>query len=216
MCWTKKIKESDMDEIKSLDLMKVTFKKSPNQSQRIDQIKYIVLHHTGPGSFSGISKWLRNKKAKASAHYIVGTEGQLHQLVNSRKKSWHAGISSWNGLSDINKYSIGIEIQNIGRMERHDDGNYYYEFGRGLKKYDGDVEPAYGKIIYPDGQILEGYYVPYPKEQINKVIALCKGLIKKYPQIDRESIIAHYQISPGRKNDPFGLCVDYLIEQIFS
>jgi len=200
--------------IKPLDLMKVEYIETPNKSLRKDEIKYIVLHHTGPGTFKGICNWLCNPAAKASAHYVVSNRSKIAQLANTKYKAWHAGISAWDGLSDINKYSIGIEIQNIGILQKSGE-NYYYEYGRDLKKYHGKRPPVFGMIVYPDGRVLEEYYVPYPEKQIFAVISLCKGLIKKYPQIREENIITHYQISPDRKNDPFSLDVDYIREMVF-
>ncbi len=204
--------------IKPLDLMKVNFRKSPNQSTRKGDAKYIILHHTGPGSFNGIVNWLCNKQAKASAHYVLGTAAQLKQLVSTRKESWHAGVAKHNGVQINNHCSIGIEICNIGVIRKDDDGEYYYEQGRNLKKYTGKVEPVKGKIVYPSGKTLEGYYVPYPEKQINKLIALCKGIIKKYPQIGPEDILTHYEIGQpeGRKNDPFGLDVKEIVRRIFD
>ena len=31
-------------------------------------------------------------------------------MVNETKRAWHAGVSFWNNYSDINSYSIGIEL----------------------------------------------------------------------------------------------------------
>ena len=200
--------------IKPLDLMKVKYTETPNKSLRKNEVKYIVLHHTGAGSYQGILKWLCNKQARASAHYVISTGGKITQLLNTKKyKAWHAGISEWEGLTDINRYSVGIEICNLGMLQKGEDVNYYYQRGRNLKKYTGKAEPVAGEIVYPDGRVLSGYYVPYPDKQINAVISLCKGLAKKYPNA---KIITHYQISPDRKVDPFGLDMDYIRKMVFD
>jgi len=204
--------------IAPLDLMKVDYQDSPNKSTRKGDVKYLVLHHTGPGSFNGVVNWLCNPQAKASAHYVLGTTGQLKQLVNTGKEAWHAGVAKWDGKRIDNHFSIGIEICNIGHMEKGDDGCYYYSQGRQLKKYTGKVEPVAGSITYQSGNKLEGYYVPYPEKQVEKLIALCKAIVKKYPAITKENIITHYDIgSPeGRKNDPFGLDMDMIRDWVFE
>lgn len=45
-----------------------------------------------------------------SAHYIIGTEGEIYQTVDENKRAWHAGISEWRGKKNLNHTSIGIEI----------------------------------------------------------------------------------------------------------
>ena len=211
--------EDTATSIPPLDLMKVSFKGSPNKSSRASgEPTHIVLHHTGPGSFNGIVNWLCNKEAKASAHYVVGTGAQIKQLVNTMKKAWHAGRAKWDGKTDVNDFSIGIEICNIGILEKGEDGNFYYEVGRNLKKYTGGVEPQQGTITYPSGTVQMGYFVPYPEKQIDKVVSLCKALVEKYPQITRDNIVTHYQVGQpeGRKNDPFGLDVEKIKDMIFG
>lgn len=206
--------------IQPLDLATVNYVESPNKGPRADgdEVMYIVLHHTGPGAFSGILKWLCDPAAKASAHYLLGTAGELTQMVNTSRKAWHAGVSKWDGRSDINRFSVGIEICNIGRMEKMDDGFCYYEVGRELKRYTGSVTPVAGSITYPSGRVVDGHYVPYPTVQIEKLVALCKGLVKKYPAITKKNIITHYDIGQpeGRKNDPFGLDVEMIREWVFE
>lgn len=210
-------KNEEFVNVEPLDLTKVRFVKSPNRSVRKGNIKYIGIHHTGPGSYNGIIKWLCNSQAKASAHYVVSTSGQITQLVDYDKyEAWHFGVASWKGKKINNHGSIGIEIQNPGLLQKGADGCYYYEQGRNLKKYTGKVTPISASITYPDGRELAGYAVPYPEEQISKVIALCKALVKKYPQITAEDILAHYEVSQYRKNDPFGLDIDEMVTRIFS
>lgn len=209
---------SSLPNIPPLDLMKVNYVNSPNKSARRGDVKYLVLHHTGPGSFNGIVKWLTNPAAKASAHYVVGKNGELAQLVNTGKEAWHAGRAKWDGARINNHCSVGVEICNHGILEKEDDGNYYYEQGRQTKRYTGKTGPVPAKIIYPSGATLEGYAVPYPEKQIKKLVALCKAIIEKYPAITRENVLTHFEIGfpEGRKNDPFGLDMEYVKDLIFN
>ena len=52
--------------------------------------------------------------AKVSSHYLVEEDGSILQMVPEVRRAWHAGKSSWEGVSDINSRSIGIEIANPG------------------------------------------------------------------------------------------------------
>lgn len=48
---------------------------------------------------------------KVSSHYIIEESGKICRPVSEKKRAWHAGISYWRGKSNINHYSIGIELQ---------------------------------------------------------------------------------------------------------
>lgn len=53
------------------------------------------------------------EKEELSAHYVVGLNGDVTQLVPEEKRAWHAGISSWREFNNLNHNSIGIEISSM-------------------------------------------------------------------------------------------------------
>ena len=85
---------------------------SPNFEARRPVI--IVIHATEQGSAEQSLKTLRtaNSKGKVSAHYLVGDDGRIYQLVADGDRAWHAGGGSWGTITDLNSASIGIEIDN--------------------------------------------------------------------------------------------------------
>lgn len=89
---------------------------SPNFNDRPGpvHIDMLVLHYTGMASTADAVDLLCSPEAKVSAHYVVDEDGQVLRLVPEEKRAWHAGVSSWAGVSDINGHSIGIEIGNGG------------------------------------------------------------------------------------------------------
>jgi N-acetylmuramoyl-L-alanine amidase len=52
--------------------------------------------------------------SQVSAHYMIDEDGAVTQLVDESKRAWHAGKSFWQGVTDINSASIGIELVNPG------------------------------------------------------------------------------------------------------
>ena len=56
-------------------------------------------------------------ESKVSCHYVVDEKGVTTQLVPEALRAWHAGVSFWQGETDINSHSIGIEIQNPGHAD---------------------------------------------------------------------------------------------------
>ena len=96
----------------------VPFRATPNKGGTITPT-VIVLHDTA-GRLDGETSvgWLCSKAAKASAHFVVGRGGELTQLAPTNVATWHAGQSNWRGMSNVNGFSIGIEIVNPGIMQR--------------------------------------------------------------------------------------------------
>ncbi len=49
-------------------------------------------------------------RVRASAHFLIRRNGEIVQLVPIRERAWHAGRSAWQGRSQCNDFSIGIEL----------------------------------------------------------------------------------------------------------
>lgn len=88
---------------------------SPNHNAR--QPTLIVVHYTEQDSVAQSLRTLRtrNSGGRVSAHYLIGDDGTLYQLVSDARRAWHAGAGSWGTISDVNSASIGIELDNDGR-----------------------------------------------------------------------------------------------------
>ena len=90
---------------------------SPNfdRKKRVpNQIKFLIFHYTGMKSEVDAINKLTDYKSKVSSHYFIKNNGKVINLVPDLYTAWHAGISSWQKFKSINKYSIGIEINNSG------------------------------------------------------------------------------------------------------
>ena len=85
---------------------------SPNLDAR--RAVVIVLHATEQSSAQESLDTLRtaNRGGPVSAHYLIGDDGRLYQLVADGARAWHAGGGRWGTLTDLNSTSIGIEIDN--------------------------------------------------------------------------------------------------------
>lgn len=88
---------------------------SPNCNDRREGQKpeMIILHYTGtPSAEEAESVYMQPDKV--APHYMIYGDGSIVQFVDEEKRAWHAGISSWGRIDDINSASIGIEIWNTG------------------------------------------------------------------------------------------------------
>ena len=99
--------------------MNSTLNYSPNfdkKKRNPKEIKFIVFHYTGMKKEVDAINRLINPKSKVSSHYFIKKNGSIINMVPDLYISWHAGISNWKKLKELNKFSIGIEIHNPGHQ----------------------------------------------------------------------------------------------------
>ena len=77
-------------------------------------VKYIIIHYTGMIDFKSAYRKLNDLKSEVSCHYLISREGKIYNLLCPKFKGWHAGISEWKNVKNLNNYSIGIELENKG------------------------------------------------------------------------------------------------------
>ncbi|MFN7710207.1 MAG: N-acetylmuramoyl-L-alanine amidase [Holosporales bacterium] len=82
----------------------------------------LVMHYTVADFARTMDIFTRNvPDGRVSAHYVLTqTEGhgipagQIFSMVSDNQRAWHAGISYWRGMNNLNPNSIGIENINKG------------------------------------------------------------------------------------------------------
>ncbi|MBN3821397.1 N-acetylmuramoyl-L-alanine amidase, partial [Paraburkholderia sp. Se-20369] len=82
------------------------------------RVRFLVMHYTE----SDEAQSLRTLTGDAvSAHYVVPEQPRVergmpvvYQLVPEAQRAWHAGVSAWQGTTELNAASIGIENVNSG------------------------------------------------------------------------------------------------------
>lgn len=85
---------------------------SPNFNER--RPNFVILHHTSDDTVDEALRTLVDPLRSVSAHYLIGREGRIIQLVDERARAWHAGESKWGQDTDLNSISLGIELDNNG------------------------------------------------------------------------------------------------------
>lgn len=87
-----------------------------NKSSRNGKVPCLIVDHIAEGYFNGTISWFRNWASQASAHFVIGKDGAVAQLVPLTEKAWTNGDVR-NPTSDIvkslggnpNEYSYTIE-----------------------------------------------------------------------------------------------------------
>ena len=99
--------------------MKIRVNKSRNfskKTRRLKDIQYLIIHYTGMQSARVSMERLKNPNSKVSCHYFINRNGDIYKMIDDTKVAWHAGKSKWKNVRNLNKCSIGIEIQNKGHF----------------------------------------------------------------------------------------------------
>ena len=163
---------------------------TPNKEGIISP-RFCVLHFTAGSSAESSVAHFQRAKAKASAHLVIGRDGRIWQLVPFNRKAWHAGVSAWAGLEGLNSHSLGIELDNAGR----------------LKKMGDQYQAWFGKL-YPENEVIrachkheleESFWHAYTETQIAVALEVATLVTAHY---GLEDILGHEDIAPQRKCDP--------------
>lgn len=75
---------------------------------------YVIIHHTAQETLAQTIRTFTLPHTKVSAHYIIGKNGEVVQMLNDYERAWHAGAGKWGSITDLNSVSLGIELDNNG------------------------------------------------------------------------------------------------------
>jgi N-acetylmuramoyl-L-alanine amidase len=168
----------------------ITVVDSPNKGGPIVP-QYLVMHYTAGRDAESSVRHFLNSAAQASAHLVIGRDGKTWQLVPFTRKAWHAGRSAWAGLEGMNSYSIGIELDNAGRLVKV-----------------GQQYQAWFGAFYPESEVVQArhknetddaYWHAYTETQLSVALEVSRLLVVQYGLKD---VLGHEDIAPGRKTDP--------------
>jgi hypothetical protein len=182
----------------------------PNQyktvsGNRAPSINKIVVHWDGCLSSEQCAKVLEQRGL--SAHFCIGSDGTIYQLMDTNHVGWHA--------RGVNSNSIGIEVNNPVYMKYAKKCNpprplapasqlHGKEFPEHLGFYDVQVE-ALKELL----KSLTSFY-NVPLEFPNHNGELIKGVIKTS---SFSGVICHYHVTEN-KTDPACLDLAKVIEEI--
>jgi N-acetylmuramoyl-L-alanine amidase len=91
-------------------------------SKRVDsRVRFLVMHYTQGDEARSLAVLTGDD---VSVHYVVpeaprveNGEPVVYQLVPESERAWHAGVSEWQGTTELNAASIGIENVNVGPVD---------------------------------------------------------------------------------------------------
>ena len=170
----------------------VRFVPSPNHGSLLLEKAFVVIHFTEGSSFEAAITWLTNPASQVSSHLVIGRNGEVAQLLPFTTVGWHAGVSTWKQYTQLNYYSVGIELDNAGMMKRS--GNQWVSAFR---------------RVYPDSEVMIAAHKANPGVicgwhkftdiQLQTTAEIVAALIRAY---GFREIVGHDDIAPKRKWDP--------------
>lgn len=133
-CSTSKYAATDKEYKRMAKEFSQVIKAMPPEGQRIDSLNneqhfvgtvnmsmrkpnYVIIHHTAQDSTAQTLRTFTLKRPQTSAHYVIGRDGKVYQMVNDYLRAQHAGVGKWGSVTDMNSCSIGIEMDNNGTTD---------------------------------------------------------------------------------------------------
>ena len=91
---------------------KVSFGFAPNSNRNVSAVIVHSTFNNSGGDKYDIDLVIKQFSTYGvSAHYVIGRDGTVYQLVDEKDNSYHAGKSSLpDGTTNVNSCSIGIEL----------------------------------------------------------------------------------------------------------
>ncbi|MDC3413233.1 LysM peptidoglycan-binding domain-containing protein [Terrihalobacillus insolitus] len=123
-----------------------------------------------------------------SAHYMIGRDGEIYQLVDESRVAFHSGKGNLPEFptyqNKMNEYSIGIELLAVGTRDEM------------LSMMSGKT---YDSINPSD--------IGYTDAQYRSLNLLLETIFDRYPSVlrNRKHVVGHDEYAPERKTDPGSL-----------
>lgn len=83
--------------------------------------KYIIMHYTTGTKLESTINHFTNADPGVATHLVIGRDGRVIQFVPFNLSAHHAGYSWWEMDKHLKNLSIGIELDNAGKLDRGKD-----------------------------------------------------------------------------------------------
>jgi N-acetylmuramoyl-L-alanine amidase len=155
----------------------------------------IVIHYAVTTSALATARVLRARDY-VSCHLTIDRDGTVIQQVPFNRIAFHAGASTYENKTNVNRFSIGIEVSNPGPLLWRN-GKVYPTWPKAAEWTLGHIEAFHKHDTAKRGW---KYWAEYSAVEFDLCGHLCMLLKQTYPTI--KNVVGHDDIAPGRKFDP--------------
>jgi N-acetylmuramoyl-L-alanine amidase len=156
---------------------------------RMETPKYIVMHFTtGTQMSSTINHFLN--PGTAATHLLIGRDGRVIQFVPFNKIAHHVGIGFWEGERNLNRMTIGIELDNAGSLKNNE--------GQWFRKKT-IIQPDFVKEAVHWKETNKRGWETFSPIQLQVALDVVNALVKHY---NIQDILGHDMINLINRTDP--------------
>jgi hypothetical protein len=190
----------------------------------------IVWHWTSGRGGTGFAERLarrvqtyrRGVDRPASWHVLIARDGVIYQSAPLLVGTWHVGrpgVIAGQRFDNINRATIGCELENAGRLRKIGERFYCWPFwtNPGAPAYERRPDPRCAidaaRATVVQGQ---GIFDAYSREQQLSVAAMLSALVARFSWTREACSYGHRDFDPKRKEDPGPVWADSVLPQILN
>ena len=179
-------------------------------------------HHYAERLVRRIQTYRRGVDRPASFHLVIDRGGAIYQCAPFSVGTWHvgrAGEIAGRSFGNINRATIGVELENAGTLHAVKDGFYTWPFFS-----DPHAPPAerradprcrVGRLratLFSDGR----FYDLFPAAQIAAATELLRACAQRYRLSRRAAAYGHCDFSSPTKTDPGPLWMRGILPRVLD
>ena len=175
----------------------------------------VVWHWTagrgGPGFGEALAReaqtYRRGVDRAASWHVLIAKDGVIYQSAPFGVGTWHVGrpgVIAGRRFDNINAATIGVELENSGRLLKLGEGVYCWPYFTNPDAPEGTRRPDARYQVADERAVVtgEGLFDAFTAAQESSAEALVRALAARYGLSRDVSAYGHVDFDSPRKEDP--------------
>lgn len=179
--------------------------------------------HYAENLAKSIQTYDKTKDRAASWHVLVAKDGRLLQSAPFNVGTWHVGRPGRIGdpsklFGNINRATIGVELENAGRLEKVGDRYYCWPFWLDPDAAPEVRQPDPKLEIPPERAVVhEGaFFDSFPEAQEHAAARLLQTLVVRFRWRRSVCRYGHFQFDSPRKEDPGPFWMNVVLPRVLD